>query len=111
MPNTFKNYFLKNAGTALANVYAPAAATQATVIGLTIGNTTNSPITANVIVTSGGASSANHFMVQNATISNGGALVPIGGDQKLVLEFGDYLQVQTSASNSADCILSVLEIT
>jgi|TARA_R110002126_G_scaffold19681_1_gene73897 hypothetical protein len=108
MPNTFKNYFLKNAGTTAANVYAPAAATQATVIGFTIGNTTASPITANVIVGSGATT---HFMVQNAIISNGGALVPIGGDQKLVLEFGDYLQVQTSASNSADCILSVLEIT
>jgi len=108
MPNTFKNYFLKNAGTTASNVYAPGAATQATVIGFTIGNTTASPITANVTVVSGGTS---HFMVQNAIISNGGALVPIGGDQKLVLEFGDYLQVQTSASNSADCILSVLEIT
>ena len=111
MANTFKNFFLKNATTSLANVYAPTSGTQATVIGMTIGNTTASPITANVIVTSGGASSANHFMVQNATISNGGALVPIGGDQKLVLEFGDYIQVQTSASNSADVILSVLEIT
>jgi hypothetical protein len=108
MANTFKNYFLKNAGTALANVYAPAISTQATVIGLSIGNTTASPITANVVVVSGATT---HFMVQNATISNGGALVPIGGDQKLVLEFGDYLQVQTSVNNSADCILSVLEIT
>ena len=59
MPNTFKNYFLKNAGTTAANVYAPAAATQATVIGLTIGNTTASPITANVTVVSGGTT---HFM-------------------------------------------------
>ena len=107
MPNTFKNYFLKNAGTAAANVYAPAAATQATVIGLTIGNTTASPITANVTVVSGGTT---HFMVQNATISNGGALVPIGGDQKLVMEAGDYMQVQTSTVNSADVIVSVLEI-
>ena len=108
MANNFKNYFLKNATTSAANVYAPAAATQATVIGMTIGNTTASPISANVTVVSGGTT---HFMVQNATISNGGALVPIGGDQKLVLEFGDYIQVQTSASNSADVILSVLEIT
>ena len=89
-------------------MYAPSAATQATVIGMTIGNTTASPISANVTVVSGGTT---HFMVQNATISNGGALVPIGGDQKLVLEFGDYIQVQTSAVNSADVILSVLEIT
>jgi hypothetical protein len=108
MANNFKNYFLKNATTSAANVYAPAAATQATVIGMTIGNTTASPISANVTVISGGIT---HFMVQNATISNGGALVPIGGDQKLVLEFGDYIQVQTSATNSADVILSVLEIT
>ena len=108
MANNFKNYFLKNATTSAANVYAPAAATQATVIGMTIGNTTASPISANVTVVSGGTT---HFMVQNATISNGGALVPIGGDQKLVLEFGDYIQVQTSAVNSADVILSVLEIT
>jgi hypothetical protein len=108
MANNFKNYFLKNATTSAANVYAPAAATQATVIGMTIGNTTASPISANVTVISGGIT---HFMVQNATISNGGALVPIGGDQKLVLEFGDYIQVQTSAVNSADVILSVLEIT
>jgi hypothetical protein len=108
MANNFKNYFLKNATTTAANVYAPAAATQATVIGMTIGNTTASPISANVTVVSDGTT---HFMVQNATISNGGALVPIGGDQKLVLEFGDYIQVQTSAVNSADVILSVLEIT
>jgi hypothetical protein len=49
-------------------------------------------------------------MLQNAIISNGGALVPIGGDQKLVMEAGDYMQVQTSAANSADVIVSVLEI-
>ena len=51
-----------------------------------------------------------YFMLQSATISNGGALVPIGGDQKLVLEAGDYMQVQTSGANSADVIVSVLEI-
>jgi hypothetical protein len=107
MANTFKNYFLKNATTSAANVYVAPAATQSTIIGMTIGNTTASPITANVTVVSGGTS---YFMLQNATISNGGALVPIGGDQKLVMEAGDYMQVQTSTTNSADVIVSVLEI-
>ena len=107
MANTFKNYFLKNATTSAANVYVAPVATQSTIIGMTIGNTTASPITANVTVVSGGTS---YFMLQNATISNGGALVPIGGDQKLVMEAGDYMQVQTSATNSADVIVSVLEI-
>jgi len=107
MANTFKNYFLKNATTSAANVYVTPTATQTTIIGMTIGNTTTSPISANVTVVSAGTT---YFMLQNATISNGGALVPIGGDQKLVMEAGDYMQVQTSATNSADVIVSVLEI-
>jgi hypothetical protein len=108
MSNTFKNYFLKNATTTAANAYVGPAATQSTIIGMTIGNTTPSPITANVTVVSGGTT---YFMLQQATIAAGGALVPIGGDQKLVMEAGDYMQVQTSTANSADVIVSVLEIT
>jgi hypothetical protein len=107
MANNFKNYFLKNATTTAANVYVGPAATQSTIIGMTIGNTTASPISANITIVSAGTT---YFMLQNATISNGGALVPIGGDQKLVMEAGDYMQVQTSATNSADVIVSVLEI-
>ena len=107
MANNFKNYFLKNANTTSQNVYVAGAGVQATVIGMTVGNITTSPITANVTVVSGGTT---YFMLQSATISNGGALVPIGGDQKLVLEAGDYMQVQTSGANSADVIVSVLEI-
>ena len=107
MANNFKNYFLKNATTTAANVYVGPTSTQATVIGMTIGNTTASPITCNVTVVSSGTT---YFMLQNAIISNGGALVPIGGDQKLVMEAGDFMQVQTSTVNSADVIVSVLEI-
>ena len=107
MANTFKNYFLKNANTTSQNAYVAGAGVQATIIGMTIGNTTASPITCNVTVVSSGTT---YFMLQNAVISNGGALVPIGGDQKLVMEAGDYMQVQTSATNSADVIVSVLEI-
>jgi hypothetical protein len=107
MANNFKNYFLKNATTTAANVYVGPASTQSTIIGMTIGNTTASPISCNITVVSAGTT---YFMLQNATVSNGGALVPIGGDQKLVMEAGDYMQVQTSAVNSADVIVSVLEI-
>jgi len=108
MANSFKNYFLKNANTTSQNVYVAGTGVSATVIGMTIGNTTAAPISANITVTSAGTS---YFMLQGATVATGGALVPIGGDQKLVLEAGDYLQVQTSAANSADVIVSVLEIT
>ena len=117
MANNFRNYTLKAAGTTAQNVYAAGAGVQATVIGMTIANITNSPIAANVILSGGTVTTApgsgtlaNIYMIQNATIAPGGALVPVGGDQKIVIEAGDYLQVNTSVASSADVILSVLEI-
>lgn len=107
MANTFKNFFLKNANTTSQNVYVAGAGVQATLIGMTVANIIPSPVTANITITSGTTS---HFMVHQATIAPGGALVPIGGDQKVVLEANDYLQVQMNAANSADVIVSVLEI-
>lgn len=107
MANSFKNYFLKNATTTAANVYVAGAGVQATVIGMSIGNTTSAPVSANVTVVSGGTS---YTMLQGATIAAGGALVPIGGDQKLVMEAGDYMQVQMGSASCADVIVSVLEI-
>jgi hypothetical protein len=47
-------------------------------------------------------------MVKDASIAVGGALVPIGGDQKLVLEAADA--IKCSATSNCDVILSVLEI-
>jgi tryptophanyl-tRNA synthetase len=108
MANAFKNYFLKNANTTSQNVYAAGAGVSATVIGMTIANVTDAPISANVTVTSGGVE---YFMVKQAIIATGGSLVPVGGDQKVVLEATDYMRVQTSAADSADVIVSVLEIT
>jgi hypothetical protein len=110
MANTFKNQTLKAAGTTAQNAYAAGAGVQATVIGMTIANITPSPISANVIL-SGGNITNNVYLVKDATIAPGGALVPIGGDQKLVLEAGDYLQVNTSIASAADVIVSILEIT
>jgi hypothetical protein len=110
MANTFKNQTLKAAGTTAQNAYAAGAGVQATVIGMTIANITASPISANVIL-SGGNITNNVYLVKDATIAPGGALVPIGGDQKLVMEAGDYLQVNTSVASSGDVIVSVLEIT
>jgi hypothetical protein len=49
-------------------------------------------------------------LVRFATIPVGGSLVPIGGDHKVVLEATDQIKIETSASASADVILSVLEI-
>jgi hypothetical protein len=109
MANNFKNYTLKSVGTSAANVYAVGAGVQATVIGMSIANMITTPISASITL-NGGTITSNVFMIKDATIAPGGALIPIGGDQKFVLEAGDYLQVNTSIASSADVIVSVLEI-
>lgn len=107
MPNAFKNYFSKNVGTSASTVFTGPSATQSTVIGLTVSNTTASPITADVYITSGGT---DYYVVKNASIPVGASLVAVGGDQKVVIEPSDVIKVVSSAATSADVILSVLEI-
>lgn len=107
MANTFKNQFNKDVGTSPATIYTCPSATATTVIGLTIGNTTTSPITVDVYVTS---SATDYYLVKGAVVPVGGSLVPVGGDQKLVLEAADVLKVVSSAASSADVICSLLEI-
>lgn len=105
MANTFKNYVSASVGTTPVSLVTASTAT--TVIGMTVANTSASPITVSVYLTTGGS---DYYIVKNATVATGGALVPVGGDQKVVLETGDVLKVVSSASTSADVIASVLEI-
>lgn len=106
MANTFKNYVSQQVGTSAATIVTASTAT--TVIGMTVANVTASPITVSVYIV---VSSDTYYLVKDATVPVGGSLVPIGGDQKLVLENGDSLRVISSAATSADVIASVLEIT
>lgn len=106
MANTFKNYVSQQVGTSAATIVTASTAT--TVIGMTVANVTASPITVSVYIV---VSSDTYYLVKDATVPVGGSLVPIGGDQKLVLESGDSLRVISSAATSADVIASVLEIT
>ena len=105
MANTFKNYFVKNANTSAQTVMTAGAGVQATIIGMTLANMTTSPITANVYITSGGT---DYYVVSQGGIPVGSSLVPVGREQKLVLEATDALKV--SASGDTDVIVSVLEI-
>jgi len=105
MANTFKNYFVKNANTTAQTVVTAGGGVQATIIGMTVANLGNAPVSANVFITAGGT---DYYLVKEATIAVGGALVPIGGDQKVVLEAADALKV--SATANCDVICSVLEI-
>ena len=112
MANTFKNIAVRNVGTSAVATVVASIPTQVTVIGMTVANTSASPITVDVYVAILGT---NYYLVKGALIPVGGSLVPIGGDQKLVLTGAagprnDTLYVVSSAATSADVIVSFLEI-
>jgi hypothetical protein len=107
MANTFKSYPSKNVGTSAASVYTCPSATQTTLIGLSMANTSASPITTDAYIT---RSAVNYYLVKGATVPVGGSLVVVGGDQKVVLQPSDVLYVVNSAASSGDCFASLLEI-
>ncbi len=108
MANTFKSYANKNVGTSAATVYTCPSATQTTLIGLSMANTSTSPITTDAYIT---RSAVNYYLIKGATVPVGGTLVVVGGDQKVVLQSSDVLYVVNSAATSGDCFASLLEIT
>jgi tryptophanyl-tRNA synthetase len=107
MANTFKSNVAANIVTSGNTVYTCPGATQTTLIGLTIANKSGSTVTANAFVT---RSAVDYAIIANAPILSGSTLVPIGGDQKVVLQAADVLKVTVSANASIDVIASLLEI-
>ena len=105
--NTFKSYASKNVGTSAATVYTCPSATQTTLIGLSMANTSTSPITTDAYIT---RSAVNYYLVKGATVPVGGSLVVVGGDQKVVMQASDVLYILNSAASSGDCFASLLEI-
>jgi hypothetical protein len=108
MANVFTRYLNKDVGTSAATVVTVGVSTQTTIIGLSLANTTTSPITVSAYIT---VSAVDYYLIKNATVPVGGTLVVVGGDQKTVLVTGDALKVISSAAASADVITSVLNIT
>ena len=110
MANTFTRKISRNIGATLTSVggYTVGGGVQTTVIGLSIANTTVAPVTVNVTVNDG---TNDAYLVKGAVVGVGQSLVPIGGDEKVVLITGDSLKVQSSAASSLDAVMSILEIT
>lgn len=110
MANTFKRKLSRLIGNSASAIgsYTVGGATTTVVIGLTVTNITGSAIAANVYINN---ISGNTNLIVNAPISSGASLVLVGGDQKLVLESGDSVYVQSSVASSADAVMSIMEIT
>ena len=109
MASTFKNSVTGRIGTESRRVYIAPGATTTTVIGLSLANISTSGVEANVFMKVNTSFQAH--MVKNAPIPVGGALVVIGGDQKVVLMTGDKIIVTSNTASSCDVIMSFLEIT
>jgi hypothetical protein len=108
MPNAFKSNVAANIVTTGNTVYTCPGATQTTLIGLTLSNKSAGTVSANVVLR---RSAVDYSIISNAPILTGSTLVPIGGEQKVVLQPADELRVVTSANASVDVIASLLEIT
>jgi hypothetical protein len=107
MASTFKSKVTSNIGTSATIVYTGVAATQATIIGLSLCNTSGAGVTVDVTYVKGGVTV---YVGKTLPIPVGSSLVIVGGDQKLIVETSDTLQVKSSAATSIDVLLSVLEI-
>lgn len=100
MANTFKSYQNTSVTTETVVLTGPAA-TQTTVIGLSIANTASVPVYVDVKLNTA-------YVVKKAPVPVGGALVVVGGDQKIVVETLDTIKV--TSTGTVDVITSTLEI-
>ena len=111
MANTFK---LKTAtgGSTAANtaitVYTTPASTTTIVICLTLSNIVTSNIAAKVLIEN--ADGDNVTFLNDVPLPQGSALEVMAGN-KVVLETGDVLKVQSNTANSIDTTLSIMEQT
>ncbi len=115
MANTFKT--VTKAGVTSADViYTVASSTTTVILGLILGNTTTSQITATVTLESDTSNRAganneanqNVELVTNAPIPAGSSLEMLAGN-KVVMETTDLLKV--TGSGATDVCLSIMEIT
>ena len=83
-----------------------------TVIGLSVTNVTGSSVDVDVAISDDMADIDDDIsLASSVPIPSGSVLVLVGGDQKLNMVTGDLIKVKSSATNSLDVCMSVLEIT
>jgi hypothetical protein len=108
MANTFLRKTSRDIGANLTVVgnYTVPANVGAVIVGLCLSNTTTSDIEANVAIDNGLSS---YYIVNNAPITDGSSLVVAGRDQKIILQTGDSVKINSSAADSIDVVMSIME--
>ena len=105
----FKSKATPNIGTSGSpTVVSDTVGTGAThvIVGLSLATTGTAMVTASVKLNKSGGTSV--FLIKDAIIPLGGAFVPVGSDQKVVLEAGDTVTAYASQANAVDAALSYL---
>ena len=83
-----------------------------TVIGLSVTNVTGSSVDVDVAIgTTMDNVTSDISLASSVPIPSGSVLVLVGGDQKLNMVENDLIKIKSSATNSLDVCMSVLEIT
>lgn len=104
----FKSYTFQSVGTSLQTLYTVPSSTTAIIIGCDIANTTINLVNATLAITKSGGAATN--LIKNGPIMSGGAMIPIGGAAKLVLQSSDVLTLLSDTASSLDCTISIMEI-
>jgi len=109
MANTFKNSITGSIGTTETTIYTTPALTTSTVIGVSVANVVASNINVGVKLYDADLATS-VYLLSGSLLPAGSNVVLVGGDQKVVLETGDYLTLVSNTATSADAVVSVLEI-
>ena len=107
MASTFSRKLSANISTTATSVggYSPATG-GAIVLGLTVSNTTISTRTVNIILKT---AIKKTYIAKGVPIPTKGSIVPIGGPQKIILQVGDSVQVETTSGYGVDAVMTVME--
>lgn len=110
MANAFKRKLSRSVGVTptIVGAYTVPSATQVTVIGLVVSNTSVASVLVDVTVYDGANDT---HLVKSCPIPAGGSVIVVGGDQKLVLEVGDSVRIKSDTATSIDAVMSILELT
>ena len=111
MANSFKLKTLDGSAIAAntaSTVYTAPAATTTIVLGLTLSNITGSTIYATVLIENADGDNVN--FLKSIPIPTGSAVEVMAGN-KVNLETGDLIKVQSDSANSLDTTMSIMEQT
>ena len=108
MATYFKNKIIKNVGVVKQIVFASDAATNATVIGLSLANITEFAVRANVLVQDD--TSIEGYYLKGVMVPLNSSLKVLEAGEKLIIPANNTLLVQSDLDDSLDAVVSYVDI-